>query len=284
MQVHPSPEYAREHDDAYLKSEAWYVIHAEPGAKIYKGIREGTTPEQLRDAIKENTDEAVVPLLMDIPVKAGDCHYLPSGTCHALGEGILVAEVQTPSDTTFRVYDWGREGRELHVEQALKCIDFGPADTARYEPDAKVTGLVAETTKRVVCDYFRISEVYAHESYDEPLPMHGGDGPMVWMVLDGGGTVSGGGETMDLRKGQTIYLPPGLRDGRASVEGGGAVAGGDVSPGGRHYDCLNTSTLTATTAPAPNHSRRRPLPRPADTAAGRAIGCADLARTPRPAA
>ena len=220
VQVHPSPEYAREHDDAYLKSEAWYVLHAEPGAKIYKGIREGTTPEQLRDAIKENTDDAVVPLLIDVPVKAGDCHYLPSGTCHALGAGVLVAEVQTPSDTTFRVYDWGRTGRELHVEQALKCIDFGPADTARYEPDAKVTGLVAETTKRVVCDYFRITEVHANQGYDEPLPMHGGDGPMVWMVLHGGGSVTGGGETVDLRKGQTIYLPPGMRDAHASVEAG----------------------------------------------------------------
>ncbi len=220
VQVHPSPEYAREHDDAYLKSEAWYVIHAEPGAKIYKGIREGTTPEQLRDAIKKNTAEAVVPLLVEIEVKAGDCHYLPSGTCHALGAGTLVAEVQTPSDTTFRVYDWGRTGRELHVEQAVQCITFGPADTGRYEPNAKVTGLVATVTKRVVCDYFRISEVQAHQSYDEPLASHGEGGPVVWMVLGGGGEVSGGGETVPLTTGTTIYLPPTLRDAQARIDAG----------------------------------------------------------------
>ena len=61
---------------------------------------------------------------MQLPCKKGECYYLPSGTCHALGAGVLVAEVQTPSDTTFRVWDWGRTGRELHVDQAMECIDF----------------------------------------------------------------------------------------------------------------------------------------------------------------
>ncbi|MFK7788480.1 MAG: type I phosphomannose isomerase catalytic subunit, partial [Phycisphaeraceae bacterium] len=93
VQVHPSPQYAADHDDAFLKSEAWTIIHAEPGAVIYKGLAPGTTPEQLRAAIQANTDAAVVPLLNAIPAKQGDCHYLPSGTLHALGAGVLVAEV-----------------------------------------------------------------------------------------------------------------------------------------------------------------------------------------------
>ena len=125
VQVHPSVDYAQEHPDAHLKSEAWYIIDAQPGAVIYKGIRDGVTAEQFRQAIDAGQVEE---LMIPVPVKTGDCHYLPSGTCHALGAGILVAEVQTPSDTTFRVYDWGRTDRELHLEQAMQCIHFGPPE------------------------------------------------------------------------------------------------------------------------------------------------------------
>lgn len=155
VQVHPSPEYAATHDDAYLKSEAWYIIDHEPGAVIYKGLAPGTTPEQLRAAIKTNTDEAVVPLLNAVPARKGDCHYLPSGTLHALGAGVLVAEVQTPSDTTYRVYDWGRTDRELHIEQAMACIDFSGS------PDAQSTATIHSRngmtiTPKASCAFFNI--------------------------------------------------------------------------------------------------------------------------------
>lgn len=221
VQVHPSAAYAAEHDEAYLKSEAWYVVAAEPGAKIYKGVREGVTPEQLRAAIEKNTNEAVVPLLIDIEVKAGDCHYLPSGTCHALGAGILVAEVQTPSDTTFRVYDWGRTGRELHVEQALACIDFGPPDVARYESGTRVEGLAAEVTKLVECEYFRIDRVRATSPIEEELNTGATGGPVVWMGIEGRGRVTcDGSPDVEFGKGDTLYLPPGMQGARAKIEAG----------------------------------------------------------------
>lgn len=158
VQVHPSPDYAATHADAHLKSEAWYIIDHEPGAVIYKGLAPGVTPEQLSAALETNTDEAVVPLLNAIEVQKGDCHYLPSGTLHALGAGVLVAEVQTPSDTTYRVYDWGRTDRELHIEQAMACIDFDDdaQETGRTNRIPLIKGL--SLTVVAACEYFSITE------------------------------------------------------------------------------------------------------------------------------
>lgn len=134
IQVHPSAEFAAAHEDAFLKTESWIVLQAEPDADgnpamIYKGFREGTTKDDLAEAIAQGT----VPALMrKEPAVVGQCHTLVSGVVHALGAGVLVAEIQTPSDTTFRVYDWakeyGREGRELHVEQAIECARFVPPE------------------------------------------------------------------------------------------------------------------------------------------------------------
>ncbi|MEM1447390.1 MAG: type I phosphomannose isomerase catalytic subunit [Planctomycetota bacterium] len=216
VQVHPSPEYAAAHDDAFLKSESWYIVAAKPDALIYKGIKEGVTPEQLRDAIATNTDEAVVPLMIEVPVKAGDCHYVPSGTCHALGAGILVAEVQTPSDTTYRVYDWGRTGRELHVDQAIECIHFGPADVSEFELftalPSKNGGATME--RLVVCEFFRIDKVTAVAGFEDTA---GEDQPTVWMVLEGQGEITGGGETVAFEPGDTVMLPPKMIDGQVTV-------------------------------------------------------------------
>lgn len=215
VQVHPSAAYAETNSDAYLKSEAWYVLACEPGAVIYKGIREGVTPEQLRRAIEANTDEAVVPLLVTVPVEPGQCHYLPSGTCHALGAGVLVAEVQTPSDTTFRVYDWGRVGRELHVDEALECIEFGPLDATKYQPSVTVIGKHAEVTHLVRCEYFEIDRVRMAAGTETSVAA---DEPKVWMVLQGSGTIWGGEPEVKFERGQTLLLPPGMRHDRVTVD------------------------------------------------------------------
>lgn len=127
VQVHPSPAYAATHPGAKLKTECWYILRAEPGSVIYKGVKPGVTREAFAAHI---ADGSVVSDLVSVPAVVGECHNLPSGTVHALGAGVLVAEVQTPSDTTFRLYDWGRTGRELHVEAALECSDFGPPPPA----------------------------------------------------------------------------------------------------------------------------------------------------------
>ncbi len=203
VQVHPSADYVRQHPEAHLKSEAWYIVDAEPEAAIYKGVKEGVRREQFREAIENNTVEE---LLNRVPVKPGDCHYLPSGTCHALGAGVVVAEVQTPSDTTFRVYDWGRTGRELHIEQAVECIHFGPADTARFERRTHVGGMFTTMTRLVNCEYFRIEKVRMSEGYRQAIPYNQ---PTVWMVLAGAGTIEPGtgAEPVTFSRGQTLLIP-----------------------------------------------------------------------------
>lgn len=210
VQVHPSAEYAAKHSEAFLKSEAWYIVDAKPGAVIYKGIQEGVTADEFRAAIEA---DAVEPLLVQVAVEPGQCHYLPSGTCHALGAGVVAAEVQTPSDTTFRVYDWGRTDRELHVEEALACMHFGPAQTAGYEKDTVVEGKEATTHHLVETEYFRVDQVDVVKGHAREVAF--GE-PMIWMVLCGAGVLRCEG-VEDVRVGpaETVLLPPGMRGGEA---------------------------------------------------------------------
>jgi len=124
LQVHPDAEAAEAIGaGAAAKTECWLIL-ASRGGFIYKGCLPGVGPEAFRRAIEDNTVERVV---RRYDVAAGDFHYLPAGTVHALGAGVVVAEVQTPSDTTYRVTDWGR-GRQIHVERSMQCIHFSPAD------------------------------------------------------------------------------------------------------------------------------------------------------------
>lgn len=213
IQVHPSPEYAAAHDDAYLKSEAWYIIDHEPGAVIYKGLAPGVTPEQLRAALETNTDEAVVPLLNAIEVKKGDCHYLPSGTLHALGAGVLAAEVQTPSDTTYRVYDWGRTDRELHIDQAMACINFKDDTSAEDEAMPSIPwndGLTMSVA--AACEFFSILEFACDSDTvfrpDEPTDAPIGNHPTIYMPLSGQATITfTNGMTAELVPGKTLLVP-----------------------------------------------------------------------------
>ncbi len=192
VQVHPSPEFARAHPDAHLKTECWCILHAEPDASIYVGVRPDVSPERFRSAARAG-DPAIVDMLRKVPAVAGECHNLPSGTVHALGAGVLVAEVQTPSDTTFRLYDWGRSGRELHVEPALASADFLP-------PPAPVQLLGSDN--RVHTRYFELSSrtITAAHAIDS---MHG----QVLMILRGSGSFCRGHERVPLPLGQSAFIP-----------------------------------------------------------------------------
>jgi len=204
VQVHPDAAYAAGHPGAALKSEAWFILHAEPGAKIYKGVKPGVTKEQFAAALQSG---AVEPLLNAIKVRAGDCHYLQSGTVHALGAGLLVAEVQTPSDTTFRVFDWNRltadgKPRTLHIEEALACIDFSPPVEAPLSGSARGTRLAE-------CEHFTIDRVSMGQNQQQAL-----DGEMaVWIVLAGQGVVTCEGfPQVAFARGDTLLLPGGMKN------------------------------------------------------------------------
>lgn len=208
VQVHPDENYARLHPEAHLKSEAWYVIQNDPGARLLKGLTPGTTRQQFQQAISDGTVERHI---QTCPVKPGQCFYLPSGTVHALGGGILVAEVQTPSDTTFRVHDFNRVDpstgklRTLHVEQAMQCIDFSGAPEPE-QPRSHVAGFHTTVTRLVTSPYFKMEKVRFAEGVEEAVPY---DQPTVWIVLEGSGqiSVSGISEPTRFAAGETILLP-----------------------------------------------------------------------------
>jgi len=209
IQVHPSPAYAAANKDANLKTECWYILHTrkvdghEP--VIFKGLKPGVTPAQLDAAVK---NETVPDVMQSYPAIVGECHNLPSGTIHALGAGVVVAEVQTPSDTTFRVYDWakeyGRKGRELHVTQTLACTDLGPPPPlAKLKPGESAARLV--TTEFFRVDEWRLRSGESRPLAGQPNRAH------VAMMLQGTGTLNAkGSDPFALEAGRTLLIPASL--------------------------------------------------------------------------
>lgn len=124
IQVHPSDTYAQSIGLPNGKTEAWYVLNAAPGAKVALGVKEEITPPQLRSAIESGQLPGIVHWR---PVTAGDTIFVPAGTIHAIGAGLVIAEIQQRSDLTFRMFDYGRQ-RELHIENAIAVADTSPAD------------------------------------------------------------------------------------------------------------------------------------------------------------
>jgi mannose-6-phosphate isomerase len=219
IQVHPSELYATANPEAHLKTESWYILHAEPGAVIYAGFKPGTTEEDLRAAISDST---VPQLMLTHNAAAGQCYSLPSGTVHALGAGVVVAEVQTPSDTTFRVYDWakeyGREGRELHIKQAIECASFEdpPAPviadlglSVHGDPMGGPPKMGAASTCVAQTPYYTIDVVSA-SCHSQPLNASG-DSPLVVMFPRTMGasiaSESGAFEEVMVEAGQTTVVP-----------------------------------------------------------------------------
>ncbi len=137
IQVHPPAHLAAELGGD-PKTEMWYVVHAEPGAKLYAGLRHGVTPHILEQSIRDGT---MIDCVQVLEPKPGDCLYIPSGLIHAIGGGLVIIEVQQNSDTTYRVFDWNRLGldgkpRELHVQKSLRSIDFKIAAPGFQHADA----------------------------------------------------------------------------------------------------------------------------------------------------
>lgn len=228
IQVHPSVEYAKTNPQAHLKTESWFILEAAPGPDgqepvIYKGFKEGVTRADFEDAIKNGT----VPEIMrqELAV-AGQCHTLPSGTVHALGAGVLVAEIQTPSDTTFRVYDWakeyGRDGRELHVEQAIECASFEHppiathADAFMADDMAMLSVMppkMGSTRDRVATTDFYTIDVVSASCASVPIvsASDASNSPIVMMMIKtmGASVVSESGafDEVVVEPGQTLLIP-----------------------------------------------------------------------------
>lgn len=150
VQVHPDDKLAQERYGMNGKTEMWYVIEADEGAGLYVGFKEGVTREQYCDAVEAGT---VDQLLRFYPVKKGELYFIPAGTVHAIGKGVLLAEIQQPSDVTYRIFDWNRvddqgNSRELHVDEALDAIHFD-GEEAKAEKNTTNEGKGNEASSNV---------------------------------------------------------------------------------------------------------------------------------------
>lgn len=198
VQVHPDTATCKRTGKGDPKTECWYIIDAAPGAAIYKGLKPGTTKEQFAASIENGTCEKY---LIKIPVKVGECHFLPSGTCHAIGAGLLIAEIQQPSDTTYRVYDWNRvdpatgRGRQLHVEDALESIHF----------DSAGDNLSVNTIGRLVdADEFKVDKGHQSAGCEVLLSKK----MKVLIILNGTGQITAEeSEAVDFDKGDCLLIP-----------------------------------------------------------------------------
>ena len=207
IQVHPDREYAAANPGAHLKSEAWYVLQSDPGSRVLNGLLPGTTRQAFEAALSRGDVER---LIQSAPAKPGDCFYLPSGTVHALGAGILVAEVQTPSDTTFRVFDFNRidpstgKPRPLQVEQALACIDFSPIAEAEFVPRQADSPLVASP-------YFQLHRLHLSAGETQRIATAG---PTVLIVVEGAAHLRCRDlpSAVPLARGEVVLLPAALLD------------------------------------------------------------------------
>lgn len=181
VQVHPDDLQARARGLGNGKTEMWHVLRAEPGATIGLGFKRQLTKQEAREA---SLSGAIEELIDWVPVKAGDTVFTPAGTVHALGAGLVVCEIQQNSDTTYRLYDYGRP-RELHLEEALAVAELGPAKH-RPAPAGKLRD--GELKRLVSCPYF-VTDLLVCS--DEVLLAGPRDPYRLLMVLEGTGLIAG---------------------------------------------------------------------------------------------
>ena len=206
IQVHPDDAYAHSveaHTGFHGKTEAWYILHAEPGATLIYGLNRRSNREEFRQAVADGKLEE---LLNYLPVQTGDVIFVPAGTLHAINEGILLFEIQQKSDLTYRVYDYNRRGpdgklRELHLQKALDVIRYEPPAQEQIPPIELGPG----RDLLIACPYFALER----HRYVESSQLTTRPGSFeTWTVIEGAATLAG--EKLTL--GQAIVLPAGLGD------------------------------------------------------------------------
>ena len=203
VQVHPNDVQARFFNPRENgKTEAWVILDAQPGSRVFAGLKRGVDSFRLQQHLAAGTVEQC---LHSYPARAGDCIFIPAGTVHAIGEGILLAEVQQSSDLTFRLNDWGRLGtdgkpRELHIEESLACIDFdrGPVDP-----------VIPQTSPSSLCEELVSSEFFTlhRHTLHGQTSLSADDRFHVLLVLNGEGVLSCEQVEHRLTVGTTLLIP-----------------------------------------------------------------------------
>ncbi|MFS0723385.1 type I phosphomannose isomerase catalytic subunit [Paenibacillus sp. 1P07SE] len=203
IQVHPKDDYDKLPAGELGKTEMWYILDAKPGAKIIYGLKEGVDRSRLEQALAENR---VMDCLQEVPVKAGDAFYIPAGTVHALCAGIVVAEIQQNSDTTYRVYDYDRPGldgqlRELHVEDSLNVTAYEGAGATYTDTEGVQAGEWLEIARS---PYFIVEKGVIDGVASLAVPS---DSFVILVIAAGSGSLRWADGSLEVKAGECFLLP-----------------------------------------------------------------------------
>jgi len=213
VQVHPDDDYARLHENGeYGKNEMWYIMSAQPGARLIYDVIPGTTRETLAQAVKDNR---IGSCLKYVEVYPGDVINIPAGLIHAIGKGIMLAEIQQNSNTTYRVYDFDRvdkngNKRPLHIEKALDVIDFNAAGRKeKYKGLEVKIGPSSSKRYSVANRYFSVEEYKIKGRIEESAD---GSRFYIYVFLEGEGGIGYGDKTLGVKGGESVLIPAALGD------------------------------------------------------------------------
>jgi mannose-6-phosphate isomerase len=215
IQVHPNDELAKKRHNSFGKTEMWYVMQADEGSKIIVGFKENSNANNYLENLKNKT---LLSILDDIKVHKGDVFFLETGTVHAIGAGLVIAEIQQTSDITYRLYDFERvdaagNQRELHVDLALEAINYDKVDTHK-----KYSSILNQSNAVVDCPYFTTHFI----PLDGSISVHKtGNSFTVYMCVDGSFEMEYETVKQHYKKGDTILIPASLKtfdlNGKASI-------------------------------------------------------------------
>ena len=235
VQVHPDDEYADKNENGELgKTEMWYVLKAEEGAKLVFGFKPGVTGESYKTAINDGTLED---LLNYVDVKEGDVFFIESRTVHAIGAGIVIAEMQQSSDTTYRVYDYNRVGadgkkRELHVDKAVAVSNLDCVQGKEKSEGVKLKAGDNEITFSVSCDYFSMDIIDIEKSMEIVTE----DSVNIIFIAEGEGDIKYKGGSESFKEGDSFVIPSSL--GEYTVSGKSKVLNYYIEDNTEKYDML----------------------------------------------
>jgi len=203
IQLHPNDELAQKRHNSFGKTEMWYVVAADAQSKLYIGFDKEYTKDQYLS--KFNNGE-ILEMVNALEVENGDVFFIETGTVHAIGKGVLIAEIQQTSDLTYRIFDWNRTddngvSRELHTDLALEAFDFSKTQIEKISYQNKSN----QTEKLVSCPYFTTNKLNVEGSFKKDLSKI--DSFVVYMCVEGSGEISIGENKEQLIKGETILIP-----------------------------------------------------------------------------
>lgn len=213
VQVHPNNEYAQRVEGEYGKTEMWYVVDCDEGAELLYGFKHEISKDEFANRIADNT---LLEVTNSVPVKKGDVFFIEAGTLHAIGKGILIAEIQQNSNTTYRIYDYGRVGkdgkpRELHVEKAEDVTVLGPAKQYPETPAEEKDGYKIKLLSS--CEYFTAYRV----DVESKAVLEADEKSFNSILVLEGDPEINADDTIKAKKGDSIFIPAGT--GNYTVEG-----------------------------------------------------------------